>query len=45
MSGLNIVIKGLTTPSKGILANNNIAPLLWYKGGFGQLMAENDFSN
>lgn len=26
-------------------AKNNISPLLWYKGGFGQLMAENDFSD
>lgn len=44
MCGVNSVTTGLTTPPKSTLANHNISPLLLYKG-FGQLMAENDFSN
>lgn len=44
MRGANNVINVLITAPQTRLAKT-ISPLLWHKGGFGQLRAENDFSN
>lgn len=44
--GVNDVTAGLRTYPKSMLAKDNISLLCYgIKGGFGQLMAENDFSN